>query len=152
MTRNIVLMTLLAVIAAVVIGCGGGGGGGGSNNNNPPPSSSDKYVLTGTVKIEGTDTPISEAKVRVGSKEVLTNSQGKFRMEFSTIPVEQTYSVDGRQAKPEPGYFDFWARAAGKVQNAKCIELPLAPKTGQDLGTIYLMSTEQVPPFPLACP
>lgn len=149
MRHNIVLMALLAVIAAVVIGCGGGGGGGGDDNN---PLPSDKYVLTGTVKETGTNTAISGAKVRVGTTEVTTNSQGQFRMEFSTVPVAQTYSVNGRQAKPGLGYFDFWARAANKVQNAKCIELPLASKAGQDLGTIYLMSVEQVPPFPLACP
>lgn len=137
---------LLALIAVAVIGCGGGGGGSSDDDNNTP---SDNYVLTGTVLVNGTTTPIVNAIVTVGITTAKTNSSGQFRMELSTVPVAQTYSVNGKTATPGEGYYDFWAKVNGTIYNAKSIPLPLAPKEGQNLGTIYLISYSQTPPAPV---
>jgi len=139
MKRNAVVIVLLAIVAALVIGCGGGGGG-------------NSYVVTGFVKDSNNSKPVVGAKVKIGTVETTTNSQGQFRFEMSTAPVVRIFSIDGRNATPSPGYFDFWCRANNKVQNAKCIELPLIPKGETSLGTIMLMNADNPPPFPPACP
>ncbi|MEN6372655.1 MAG: hypothetical protein ABFD64_11660 [Armatimonadota bacterium] len=148
MIRNITVFSLLALLAVALIGCGGGGGGSSSSDDNNNDTTG-KYVLTGTVLVNGTTTPIVGAKITVGSTVVQTDSSGKFKMVLSTVPVVTTYSVNGKTATPGEGYFDFWAKISGTVYNAKAIPLPLAPKTGQNLGTIYLISYSETPPPPV---
>lgn len=142
------MISLLALLAVAVIGCGGGGGGSSSSSDDDS-NDSDKYVLTGTVLVNGTTTAIVGAKITVGTTVVKTDSSGKFRMELSSIPTAKTYSVDGSSATPGEGYYNFWAKINGTAYNAKSITLPSAPATGQNLGTIYLISYDEAPPAPV---
>ncbi len=112
----------------------------------------DLFSVTGTVMVEGTSTPIVGAIVEIGSYQTATQSNGTFRIDMTSTPIMRTFSVNGRNATPAPGYFDFWCRADGKIQNAKCIELPIIPKGTTSVGTIYLMSEDYPPPFPPSCP
>jgi hypothetical protein len=141
-------VVLLIATMAIVAGCGGGGGD--TKETTPPPA--DKFVLTGTVKDLNTGGAVVGAKVKVGSSQVTTDSQGKFRLEMTSRPIVTTYSVDGTSATPAPGYFSFWAQADAKTQNASCIEFPVAPATGMDLGTVFLINSDNPPPFPPSCP
>ncbi len=141
----------MILAATVIIGCGGGGGGG-SNDGGGNGGTTDSFIVSGTVRDDNTNAAVVGAKVRIGSTEVSTNSQGQFRIVMTTSPIVRTYSIDGRNATPTPGYFDFWARANNKVQNAKCIELPIIPKGETSLGVIYLMNADSPPPFPPSCP
>lgn len=146
MRRYVIWAPWLVLAATIVVGCGGGGGGG-----TPPPT--DQFVLTGTVLDDKTSSPVVGAVVEVATNTTSTDSQGRFRFELSVAPTVETYSIDGTAASPAPGYYVFWAKADGKEQNAACIELPtVMPKTGTDLGTVYLRNTDNPPPFPPLCP
>jgi hypothetical protein len=141
MTRNAIWL-ILVVTVVVLSGCGGG------SDNQP----TNRCVLTGTLRDYSTNSVIVGATVKVGTYTTTSSSQGTFRLDMPTVPVVETYSVDGRSATPLPGFFDFWARADGNTYNAKCIPLPVVPLGETSLGTIYLMNADSPPPFPPSCP
>lgn len=143
MTR-IVKWSAVLVAVALIAGCGGGGG---ENNNN----STNSCVLTGLVRDVSTNVPVVGATVKIGNYSATSNSQGSFKIEMPGVPIVRTFSVDGRTATPSPGYYDFWARYNGKVENAKCITLPVVPLGETPLGTVYLMNADNPPPFPPSC-
>lgn len=143
MKRNALYVILLIAAAVILAGCGGGGGGGGSSTTDP--GTTYNFVLTGTVMDYATNSGISGVKVTIGSKQVTTNSQGRFTCGMDSRPFVTTYSVDGSSV----GYFNYWAKADDKVQDATKIELPVAPAGGMDLGNIYIISNDSTPPPPV---
>jgi hypothetical protein len=146
MSSKVTWSAILVILVVSTAGCGGGGG--------PKQDSigSSSYVITGTVKDSNTSAVVVGATVRIGSYQCVTNSSGEFTIEMPSAPDVYTYSIDGTQATPSPGYYDYWARTNNVAQSARCIILPAIQKGENSLGTIYLLNMVNYPQYPPSCP
>ncbi len=88
-------------------GCGGGGGGGGGGDiTEPPPTGT--VVVTGKVVSPVEANPIVGATITYGAAQVVTDSNGEFRIEVpapSPAQVVRITGPDGPDPDTDPDYF-----------------------------------------------
>jgi hypothetical protein len=65
-----------------------------------------------------------------------------------TDPGVASWIVNGTSAKPDPGYYDYWAKLGliDRVYDAKDLPMPALVKGNNILETVYLYSTNNPPP------
>ena len=85
MTKRRAVLVIAVLLGALITGCMGGGSTPGSS-----------FTLSGSVVEKGTNNPIRQAEVVLGSKTAVTTNEGRFEFEdlaAGTYTVE--ISVDG---------------------------------------------------------